>query len=464
MGWRTGVAAGLVALWIGGTVPAAHGAAVRGLEAERMSGSGGSVLRAAGASGGRALTLRRRSAAQAVVRTQDVRALVVRARLRGCRRGSLLLSLDGGVARRARPGRRWARHRIRASVPAGRHRVAIRFAAPRRRCRAHVDRISFRSGRADSAPPASVAPLRTVPLGTAVDLHDLRHDAGYEQALRDTYVSITPENEMKMDWLQPARGRWNFAAADALVAYAGEHGLAIRGHALIFGEQTPPWVSREWLFGNPARTMRTHIHTVMRRYAGRVGVWDVVNEAFDDYGGFKANAWSRMLGPEYVEMAFRYAREADPTAKLFYNEINAETDNPKRAATLRLVERLKEKGLIDGVGLQMHTAVGWAPTRRELESTLREYQRIGVEVEITEMDVVMGGLDAPESIDSGLLGQADAYRDAATACAAVAACKRFTVWGVADAYSWKGMDQRPLLLDGALQAKPALHAVRQAIG
>lgn len=306
--------------------------------------------------------------------------------------------------------------------------------------------------------------MRTVPLGTAVDLHDLRHDAAYEQALRDTYVSITPENEMKMDWLQPARGRWDFAAADALVAYADEHGLGIRGHALIFGDQTPPWVSREWLLGDPARTMRTHISTVMRRYAGRVRVWDVVNEAFDDYGGLKTNAWSRMLGPGYVEMAFRYAREADPTAKLFYNEINAETDNPKRAATLRLVERLKDEGLIDGVGLQMHTAVGWAPTRQELESTLREYERIGVEVEITEMDVVIGGLDGPKSIESGLLGQADVYRDAATACAAVAACKRFTVWGVADAYSWKGMEQRPLLLDGALQAKPALGAVRQAIG
>lgn len=462
MGWLTGVAVGVAALSIGGVVPAAHAAALRGLEAERMSASKGSVLRAAGASGGRALKLRPRGVARTVVRTHGPRAVALRARLRGCRRGSLLVSIDGGPARRVRPGLRWARHRVRALLPAGRHRIAIRFAAPRHRCRAHVDRIRFR--RAGGSAPASAGPLRRVPLGTAVDLHDLRHDAAYEQALRKTYVSITPENEMKMDWLQPAEGRWNFAAADALVAYAQRNGLAVRGHALIFGEQTPPWVSRKWLFGDPARTMRTHIRTVMRRYAGRVRVWDVVNEAFDDYGGLKTNAWSRMLGPGYVELAFRYAREADPTAKLFYNEINAETDNRKRAATLRLVERLKAKGLIDGVGLQMHTALGWAPTREQLESTLREYERIGVEVEITEMDVMIGHLDAAESIDSRLLGQADVYRDAATACAAVAACTRFTVWGVADAYSWKGIEERPLLLDGALQPKPALTAVRQAIG
>jgi endo-1,4-beta-xylanase len=199
----------------------------------------------------------------------------------------------------------------------------------------------------------------------------------------------------------------------------------------------------------------------MGRYKQQVREWDVVNEALDDRGRYRSNPWLATLGPRYVELAFRMAREADPTAKLFYNEFAADVAGVKRDATYNLVRGLKAKGLIDGVGLQMHRTLADAPSREQLEETLRLYESLGLEVQITEMDVLAGG---DTSLVDRLTIQAGAFRRAAEACAAVLACKRFTVWGVADKYSWMGADQLPLLFDSNFAAKPALGAVREVLG
>ena len=177
---------------------------------------------------------------------------------------------------------------------------------------------------------------------------------------------------MKMMFLQPEAGRYDFTVADKVVAWARDHGKKVRGHALIWGFQNPSWLShghgpllpysRDELLG----IMRGHITTVMQHYAnefpGVVREWDVVNEAFDVDGRFARNVWAEGIGPDYVEKAFQYAREADPKARLFYNETGTEIPGTRRDATVAMVAGFRERGVpIDGVGIQTH--VGTSATR-----------------------------------------------------------------------------------------------------
>lgn len=340
------------------------------------------------------------------------------------------------------------------------------------RSRARVHRLRLKAVK--RRPPAPVAPVpapvvgltaprRSIPLGSSVVLKHLRDDAAYEAALSREFVQLTPENELKMNRVQPEQGRFEFAEVDALVDYASTRGKTVRGHTLIFGKETPAWVGRILLAGDVEAALRAHVRAVMSRYKGRIREWDVVNEALETNGTFRHNAWFDKLGERYVEIAFAEARATDPGARLFYNEFNAETNNFKRASELNLVRKLRAKGLLDGVGLQLHTAINGYPTRSELEETMRLFADAGLEVQVTEMDVIAKGDAAPGSLTARLDLQASVFKGAADACQAVAACTRFTVWGVTDRYSWMGAEEIPLLLDGSYTAKPALAAVRAAL-
>ena len=387
--------------------------------------------------------------ASRTVRTGPVGSVVVRGR--GCMR----VSIDGAAPR--------SRRRFAVSLAPGRH--VVRISA--RRCRAIVDRLRLRAPAVPSPPPVPApapAPIARVPLGTSAQLRLVREDSVYENAMLGGFRSLTPENELKMEWTHPQRDEWDFEAGDALVDYATAHGFSVRGHTLIFGAQTPPWVQRELFPSAIEKAMVEQVRTVIGRYKDRIHEWDVVNEAIDNSGHFHTNPFSTAMGERYVDRAFEAARAADPTARLYYNEYNADSAGPKRDAVVRLVARLKGKGLIDGVGLQMHTAVGHAPTKEMLLDTLRLYEGMGLEVQITEMDVdVVSDQDARPLADR-LAEQAAIYRDAAAACAEVLACKRMSVWGVTDRYSWLGADRRPLLFDASYQPKPALDGVRLGLG
>jgi endo-1,4-beta-xylanase len=446
----------------------AAAAPVRVVEAEGMKVVSGAVVRAPDAVGGRAVALRSSGSATANFTTEAVGSVVLRARAVACGRAkSLTVVIDGGLAHALTPKTRWREQRVNLALPAGAHTVKVIFTgAKRKRCRALLDRVRLpapalrREALGPVAPPTAQVG-RYVPLGASVQQKHFTTDPVFEQTFRREFVSLTPENEMKMEWVQPEKGEWNFQAADDLVAYAQANGKAVRGHALVFGTQTPPWVKRLLLPDDAKAALREHILTVMGRYKTSVHEWDVVNEALDKDGRYRSNPWTEKLGTIYVELAYRYAREANPEAKLIYNEYDADTKGVKRDATANLVLGLKKKGLIDGVGLQMHRNLADAPSRAELEETMRLYESMGLEVQITEMDVLAGGAT---SLTDRLDIQAGAYRNAAEACAAVKACTRMTVWGVGDKYSWMGVDQLPLLLDAAGQPKPALAAVREVIG
>lgn len=310
------------------------------------------------------------------------------------------------------------------------------------------------------------SPAAGYALGAAVPWDRVRDDVARRALVERRFGSITPENELKMERLQPLQGAYAFASADALVAYAAAHGKRVRGHTLVWHQQHPAWLrSGLWTPAALRAALVDHVTTVAAHFRGRVDSWDVVNEPLDDDGTFRAGdaPWLPVLGPAYIETALRAARAADPDAKLFINEVAAEHKGPKLDALVRLAADLRARGVpLDGIGLQNHTDTAGYPDRARLIDTMRRFAALGLEVEITEMDV--GTLRTPGSPADRLTRQADAYGEAAAACDEVRACTRLTVWGLSDRDSWRGAAERALPFDTALRPKPAWRALAGPAG
>ena len=289
------------------------------------------------------------------------------------------------------------------------------------------------------------APRYEKPLGAAVSLDPARQDEAYRDAFLRTFSSLTPENAMKWSIVHPQPGKWDFEEADALVDMAGRTGRRVRGHPLVWDQQLPGWAGG----GDVEANLREHVRTLASRYRGRIEQWDAVNEPLEDDGSLTPNPFQEALGERWIDLVFRIAREADPKARLFLNEIAAER-GAKFRGLIALARRLKRRGVpIDGIGLQNHTTSDDFPSRRVLERDFAQIAALGLHVEITEMDVEGA---APE-----------AYAAAAEACAAARNCTGLTVWGVTDRWSWIGEDKAPLPFDADGNPKPALRALARAL-
>jgi endo-1,4-beta-xylanase len=294
-------------------------------------------------------------------------------------------------------------------------------------------------------------------------------DADYAGTLVREHSALTPENTMKMYSIQNQRGVWTFAGADTVMAFAEANDLAVRGHTLVWSQDqfTPTWVKS---ITDPAELQAVtaeHITAVVTRYRDQIDRWDVVNEPLASVGtGPSGSVWHDLLGTtEWIADAFTLAHDLDPTAELWLNEYGTDWVPGKHAALLALVGELVADGVpIDGVGLQTHRPSVAGPDRAVFEQQLRDFTELGLEVAITELDVVTSPTD-PDA----LAKQADAYERVVRACLAVAGCTEITTWGITDATTW--LDNlgifppptRPLLFDDSFAPKPAYHAVRSAL-
>ncbi|MFI7465129.1 endo-1,4-beta-xylanase [Nonomuraea sp. NPDC049646] len=284
----------------------------------------------------------------------------------------------------------------------------------------------------------TVAAARNLRIGAAVNDRALETDNGYRDKLKYEFNSVTPENAMKWVNVEPQRGVYTWAKADAVVSFAQENKQTVRGHTLVWHGGLPTWVSDGSLSDQELRgALQRHIETTVKRYAGRVAVWDVVNEVLAEDGTLRQSIWLKRLGPGYIADAFRWARAADPAAKLYINDFGAEWSTPKRDGLYKLVHDLRTQGVpIDGVGFQTHSMIqdpipGTLPLT-QLKSTLQLFATLGVDVAVTELDV---RLKLPVDADK-LAAQGEVYRRAATACLAVARCVSLTMWSLTDKYSW----------------------------
>jgi endo-1,4-beta-xylanase len=301
-------------------------------------------------------------------------------------------------------------------------------------------------------------------IGTAVNTDLLGSDATYTRVLDREFNSVTPENAMKWESVERERGVLDFSAADRLVAHARAQRQVVRGHTLLWHNQLPAWLTSGTFTNEELEAiLHQHITDEVSHFRGRVYAWDVVNEAFNEDGTLRDTIWLRQLGTGYIAKAFRWAHEADPHAKLYYNDYNLESIGPKSDAAYALVQDLRRQGVrIDGVGFQGHLALQY-PYPDTLGANLQRFAALGVDVAITEADVRML---LPVS-DEKLAMQADQFAAMLDSCQAVRRCVSFTVWGFDDGHSWVPSvfagEGAATPFDERYQPKPAYFALRHAL-
>jgi endo-1,4-beta-xylanase len=300
-----------------------------------------------------------------------------------------------------------------------------------------------------------------------------------DNLLTTHFSGVTPENIMKPEPIHPQEKVYRFQDADRLVEYAEERGMAIHGHVLVWHNQTGTWMFRDGAETASAELLETrmkeHISTVVGRYKGRIAYWDVVNEAVSDSAGIYRtdSPWFEIMGADYIEKAFRAAHEADPEARLYYNDYNV-VDPVKRERIYTMVKALLEKGVpIHGIGIQGHWSINW-PEISEVEKSIDLFAELGLEVKITELDISVYDFNEKEKLFTEpvpelMEKQAKKYKDLFELFLAKSdVIEGVTTWGVADDHTWldnfpvKNRKNWPLLFDSDHEPKPAFKAVIKA--
>jgi endo-1,4-beta-xylanase len=302
-------------------------------------------------------------------------------------------------------------------------------------------------------------------IGTAVNTDVLATNATYRQITADQFSSVTPENVMKWQVVEPTQGTYDWSAADKLVKFAEAHGQLVRGHTLVWHSQLPTWLTAGTYTSTELRDLlRKHITDEVTHFKGNIWQWDVVNEAFNDDGTMRKTIWLDAMGPSYIADAFRWAHQADPKALLFYNDYNIEGLGPKSDAVYALAKQLRAQGVpIDGIGAQGHLDTKYGFPDR-MQQNLQRFADLGLKVALTEVDV---RTTVPDTTTPEKLAQNADYSQMLEACLLVRACISYTVWGFGDAFSWvpsvfKGEGAADIY-DENLQPKASYFALQQTL-
>lgn len=307
---------------------------------------------------------------------------------------------------------------------------------------------------------------RGLAIGSCVNARALRTDPHYAAVLSREFSSLTPEDALKFGPLSPEPGKYDFSEADALVAFAERHNMAVRGHVLVWHSQLPDWLTRaEPDKEELTRVLIDHVRTVVGRYAGRIATWDVVNEAIAADGKPRNSIWWRVIGPDYVRIAFETAHEADPSAQLFYNDFGTEAPSRQIDGIHALLTSLRTQAPIHGIGMQMHLRLADGARVNRLVQRIAQAASLNLKVHITELDVRLPIKARPSS--KKLDEQAAIFSHVVKICLATPQCDSITFWGVTDRYSWIPRffpgEGAALLFDAEYRAKPGYRAVKDAL-
>lgn len=329
-------------------------------------------------------------------------------------------------------------------------------------------------------------------IGAALNKNQIfEKDAVGARIVKTQFNTVSPENILKWEAVHPKPDEYDFDAADRYVAFGEKNQMFVIGHTLVWHNQTPDWVfknadgksvSRAELL----RRMREHIQTIVGRYKGRIKGWDVVNEALNDDGTLRRSPWLEIIGEDFIAKAFEYAHQADPSAELYYNDYSLENSSKRKGAT-RLVKKLLARKIpITAIGLQGHDNLTF-PTLTEQEETIKDFARLGIKINITELDISVlpepeGFSGAEVTVNFALKEKLDPFKtglpdEMQTRLANRYAelfgvflkyrrsISRVTFWNVTDGDSWlndfpmRGRTNYPLLFDRAGDPKPAFYRV-----
>lgn len=334
-------------------------------------------------------------------------------------------------------------------------------------------------------------------IGTALNTPQITGDDTVAiNIVKEQFSAIVAENCMKSGPIQPREGEFNFTLADQFVDFGVENNKYITGHCLMWHSQAPRWFFTDSL-GNQVtpevltERMKTHIYTVVGRYKGKIKGWDVVNEAIEDNGSFRNSRFFRILGEDFIKLAFQFAHEADPDAELYYNDYSMSVSG-KRNGVIAMVKKLQEQGVkIDGIGMQGHVGMDY-PELDEFEASMDAFAALGLKVMITEMDIsvlpqpnwnrgadISTNIEYREKLNPYTNGLPDSTRVALDERYAAFFklflkhhdyVSRVTLWGVNDANSWKngfpvrGRTDYPLLFDRNNQPKSVVQVLINEVG
>jgi endo-1,4-beta-xylanase len=327
-------------------------------------------------------------------------------------------------------------------------------------------------------------------VGVALSSSDLVN-AFKKQLLPTQFNSITCENEMKPDFVLDREETLkagdeecpaiNMKSAKSALEFAKNNNMQIRMHTLVWHNQTPRWfftvgydsdndapyVTREVMLARLENYIRLVMDYLNTNYPGVVYAYDVVNEAIEPADGredgvrVKNNKWFEVIGPDYIEMAFTYARKyAAPDQKLFYNDYNTYEKN-KIYLICNMAAKLQEKGLIDGIGMQDHMQVSY-PSVVDYQYAINKYTKLGLELQVTELDI-----NTTDNTEAGQIKLANKYKNVMMTLLNCieknnAKITSVTFWGLTDDRSWlnkPGQPNYPLLFDKDLKPKPAYFGV-----
>lgn len=323
--------------------------------------------------------------------------------------------------------------------------------------------IENRPSKPDSLRSLSEQNSRNIPIGAAISIIPLLTDKQYNEIALGEFSMMTPENSFKPQFIQPLKDVYTFNDTDTLVEAAENNNMIVHGHSLVMGKATPEWMQKT-PENERRKVMVDHINTVVSRYKGRVAQWDIVNEPMSENAieykegrpGLRNHMWSDAMGEEYIDIAYKTARKADPEAKLFLNDFGLEKDGERWDAFLALVKRLKTRGVpIDGVGFEAH--VYHTPADEidpvVLKSHIKILASLGLESRISEIDVLG---DDPNF-------QAKQYSEVLRVCLSEPTCTSYGIWGITDLYGSTTLSDRypvvlgdSLIWDESYIAKPAL--------
>lgn len=343
------------------------------------------------------------------------------------------------------------------------------------------------SGLSESSSLRQLAESRGILIGAAVDYGVLQQVVLYRDIAAREFNLLPPDNDFLLirmhEQANPYVLKSDLSRLGGAVNFALSTNAQVQAYHLVWFEQSAwfPWLNdlsvanRWWL-------IHERIHQTMKKYKGKVQAYNVVNEAFDDDGKLRGATWKLAtatggasrnwlydLDYGYLEYSFKEAREADPNAKLFYNDYGLETNDAKWNAVLGMMDYFQREGIpIDGVGFQAHLQTQNDHQPEKLAERFRQLQERGLEARITEMDVGIQ-FDAGSEADR-LAKQAKIYKDYMYVCLAAPNCTAFTLWGFSDKHSWVTSPEfgyspanKPLIFDSNYQPKLAYYALRDAL-
>lgn len=312
-----------------------------------------------------------------------------------------------------------------------------------------------------------LAQSKGIQIGAAVNPSLLTNDSVYKKILAQEFNTIVCENHMKWKYLQPERNNFTFNTADSMVNFAIKNSMKIRGHVFVWHHPgpNPAWVASETNRDSLLKKMEQHITTVMKHYKGKVYEWDIVNEAFDDAAKplLRNSFWKNVIGPSFIDSAFTYARRADSSCLLFYNDYSIEHINAKSDSLYAFVKKMKERNVpIDGIGFQCHYLLNQLDTA-SFAKNIKRFKALGLKVSITEVDIAINLPLTPEKLQAQKVEYKNlmlmAMRENITT---------FLLWGFTDKASWipqfynytKG---GALIYDSLYQPKPSYYGLQEAL-